>query len=288
ALEAVKIVESEFTHAGKRRIIPLLPQELMLHREISLENGCHYLYVTGNKFNKSSCTKVYYQCGLSSTEENMHLELLEQIIKEPCFNTLHTKEQLGYIVSSGTDRIDAQGFTVVVQSDRHPPQYVEDRIEAFMETMLENLTNMSEEEFNRHKTSLAMTKHEKPRMMYTLSAIFWNEIISQQYNFDRANIEVDYLMTITKEQILSFFKEMIHSKSPIRRKLAIHIVPMTNGGAGLEETNVDKNVESVNFISSIPTLITDIIAFKSSQSLYPLLKPFGNFPRKGQRVNREE
>ncbi|KAK0078549.1 hypothetical protein PV325_002371 [Microctonus aethiopoides] len=61
---------------------------------------------------------------------------------------------------------------------------------------------------------------------------------------------------------------------------------MTNGGAGLEETNVDKNVESVNHISSLPTLITDIIAFKSSQSLYPLLKPFGNVPRKARPLLR--
>ncbi|KAK0157501.1 hypothetical protein PV328_011241 [Microctonus aethiopoides] len=281
ALEAVKIVESEFTHAGKRRIIPLLPQQLMLHREISLENGCHYLYVTENKVHKSSCTEVYYQSSLQSTESNIHLKLLQLIIEKPCFNTLRTKEQLGYIICSGIYGTNVQGLTVTVQSDRHP-QYVEDRIEAFMETMLEDLTNMSEEEFNRHKAFLATMRLQEPEIMSTLTAVFWNEIISQQYNFDRADIEVDYLMTITKEQILSFFKEMIHSKSPIRRKLAIHIVPMTNGGAGLEETNVDKNVESVNHISSLPTLITDIIAFKSSQSLYPLLKPFGNVPRKGQ------
>ncbi|KAK0161382.1 hypothetical protein PV327_009858 [Microctonus hyperodae] len=283
ALEAVKIVESELTHAGKRRIIPLLPRQLMLHREISLEDGCHYLYEIENKIHKSSCTEVYYQSGLQSTESNMHLELLGRIIQEPCFNTLRTKEQLGYIVFSGIRRSNgAQGLRVIVQSDRHP-QYVEDRIEAFMETMLEELTNMSDEEFNRHKASLATIRLEKPKMMCTLSAVFWNEITNQQYNFDRANIEVAYLMTITKEQILSFFKEIIHNKSPIRRKLAVHIVSMANGGAGLDETNVDKNVESVNQISSLPTRVTDIVAFKSSQSLYPLLKPFGNVPRKGQR-----
>ncbi|KAK0078471.1 hypothetical protein PV325_002451, partial [Microctonus aethiopoides] len=140
ALEAVKIVESELTHAGKRRIIPLLPRQLMLHREIRLEDGCHYLYVTENKVHKSSCTKVYYQSGLQSTESNMHLKLLELIIEKPCFNTLRTEEQLGYIVCSGIYGTNAQGLTVTVQSDRHP-QYVEDRIEAFMETMLEDLTN---------------------------------------------------------------------------------------------------------------------------------------------------
>lgn len=32
---------------------------------------------------------------MQSTSENMFLELFCQIISEPCFNTLRTKEQLG-------------------------------------------------------------------------------------------------------------------------------------------------------------------------------------------------
>ncbi|KAK0157499.1 hypothetical protein PV328_011239 [Microctonus aethiopoides] len=283
ALEAVKIVESELTHAGKRRIIPLLPQQLMLHREIKLEDGCHYLYVTENKVSESSCTGVFYHCGLQSTESTIHLELLGEIIGMSCSDTLCKIEELSGIVFSGVHKgADTHGLTIIVQSDRHP-QYVENRIEAFMDKMLGDLTNMSEEEFYIYKSFLAAKKLEKPTIMYTLTAAFWNEITNQKYNFDRANIELSYLMTITKEQILSFFKEMIHRNSPIRRKLAIHIVPKANDGAGLKKTNVDENVEPVNQISSLPTLITDIIAFKSSQSMYPSLKPFGNFPLKGQR-----
>lgn len=65
---------------------------------------------------------------------------------------------------------------------------------------------MTEEEFDRHKESLATQRLEKPKMLTTLSAVFWNEISSQQYNFDRTNIEVAYLRTIKKEQILKFYK----------------------------------------------------------------------------------
>lgn len=65
---------------------------------------------------------------------------------------------------------------------------------------------MSDETFNRHKASLATQRLEKPKMIGTLSAVFWSEISTQQYNFDRTNIEVAYLMTLTKEQIIQFFK----------------------------------------------------------------------------------
>lgn len=84
---------------------------------------------------KSSCTEIYYQTGLQSTESNMLLELLAQIILEPCFNILRTKEQLGYIVFSGVRRTNgAQGLRIIVQSDKHP-QYVEKRIDLFMDAM---------------------------------------------------------------------------------------------------------------------------------------------------------
>lgn len=78
----------------------------------------------------------------------MHLELLAQIISQPCFSRLRTSEQLGYIVVSGIRRANGvQGLRVIVQSDRHP-KYLDDRIELFMESML-----VSTDE-NRHKISV--------------------------------------------------------------------------------------------------------------------------------------
>ena len=42
-----------------------------------------------------AAVKVYYQCGLQATQSNMLLELFVQVVSEPCFNILRTKEQLG-------------------------------------------------------------------------------------------------------------------------------------------------------------------------------------------------
>lgn len=65
---------------------------------------------------------------------------------------------------------------------------------------------MSEEQFEKYKKALATLRLEKPKMLSSLCVIFWNEISNQQYNFDRANIEVAYLKTITRQQILNFYK----------------------------------------------------------------------------------
>ncbi|XP_033214183.1 insulin-degrading enzyme isoform X2 [Belonocnema kinseyi] len=282
ALKTAGLIQSKLTNPNeshKGTIIPLLPSQLVLFREVDLEHGRHFLYEIVNKLHKSSCTEVYYQSGLQSTESNMLLELFAQIISEPCFKVLRTDEQLGYIVFSGIRKTNgAQGLRIIVQSDKHP-KYVEERIDKFMESMQEHITKMEDEEFNKHKESLAVQRLEKPKMMGTLSAVFWNEISSQQYNFDRANIEVAYLRTITKEQILKFFENVIHANSQFRQKLSVHVVSTAEGGCGLtEETGATKKSETEE-----PTRISDVVSFKSSQSLYPLLQPFNNVPRKGTR-----
>lgn len=65
---------------------------------------------------------------------------------------------------------------------------------------------MSEEEFSRHKEALAAQRLEKPKQLGGQTTIYWSEITAQQYHFDRADIEVAYLRTITKDEILAFYK----------------------------------------------------------------------------------
>lgn len=89
ALELVHIVENSLTSSFS--MSPLLPRQLLLNRELKLENGCYYSYEVTHDIHKSSCIELYYQCGLQTTENNMKLELFVQIIQEPCFNVLRTK-----------------------------------------------------------------------------------------------------------------------------------------------------------------------------------------------------
>lgn len=68
---------------------------------------------------------------------------------------------------------------------------------------------MSDEEFANHKEALAAQRLERPKQMSAQSAIYWAEITSQQYNFDRANIEVAFLRTLKKEDIMQFYNVSI-------------------------------------------------------------------------------
>lgn len=89
AIKLVRIVEDNLT--STLSMSPLLPRQLLLNRELKLEDGCFYSYEVQNNIHKSSCIELYYQCGLQSKENNVKLELFAQIIQEPCFNILRTK-----------------------------------------------------------------------------------------------------------------------------------------------------------------------------------------------------
>ena len=66
-----------------------------------------------------AAVKVYYQCGLQATQSNMLLELFVQVVSEPCFNILRTKEQLGRFTARGGKMLVFAAVTICI---RRPTQ----------------------------------------------------------------------------------------------------------------------------------------------------------------------
>ncbi|KAF7268841.1 hypothetical protein GWI33_018185 [Rhynchophorus ferrugineus] len=280
ALQMVQIVENALTNSLS--MSPLLPRQLLLNRELKLEDGCHYLYEKHNGVHKSSCIEVYYQCGLQSKENNIKLELFCQLIQEPCFNVLRTKEQLGYIIFSGVRKSNGvQGLRIIVQSDKHPV-YLDSRIEAFLSSMLTYIKEMNEKEFLRHREALACQRLEKPKQLSALSSQFWSEITSQQYHFAREESEVAYLRTLNKDDIIQLFNDLLEQGAQKRKKLSVHIVSTADGGAGVITDEKEEN--DIQFQSNnTPSVINDITVFKSSHEMYPLVQPYIDITRKGNK-----
>ncbi|KAI5707248.1 hypothetical protein M8J75_016018 [Diaphorina citri] len=266
-LSIVKMLEEKLQTKLKAK--PLLPSQLLRFREIKIPEKSNLVYETQNAVHKSSCIEAYYQCGVQELRDNVLLELFVQIIHEPCFNILRTKEQLGYIVVSGIRKSSGvQGLRIIVQSDKHP-LFVDSRIEAFLAQMKDLISNMPDEEFQSHKEALSAQRLEKPKKLSGLSSRFWLEITTQQYNFDRANIEVAYLKSVTKENVLKFYDDLLAKDAPFRHKLAVHLISKAPGGAGT--LSDEENQIKVHFIE-------DLTKFKSQQSLFPLPPPYIDIP----------
>ncbi|KAL3284944.1 hypothetical protein HHI36_019075 [Cryptolaemus montrouzieri] len=278
ALELASIVEDRLRNSLK--MCPLLPRQLLLNRELKLEKGCYYLYEVQNDIHKPSCIELYYQCGLQATEINVKLELFAKIMQEPCFNVLRTKQQLGYIVFSGIRRSNGvQGLRIIVQSEKHPA-YLDEKIEEFLLSMKLYLNEMEEDEFMRHREALAAQRLEKPKQLASQTNLYWSEITAQQYHFDRTEVEVSYLRTLTKQDIIDFYREFLEDNAKLRKKLSVQVVSMAEGGAGqIAEKEYETDVNN----TKKPSIIQDITIFKSCHEMHPLVQPYISITRKGNK-----
>ncbi|XP_065349180.1 insulin-degrading enzyme-like [Cloeon dipterum] len=278
AQKLIKLIESKLP----KNVMPLFPQHLLRYRDMKLEDGSNCVYEVTNEKHKTSCVDVHLQCEPKRTESNMLLELFVQITSEHCFDVLRTKEQLGYIVELDLHRnVTSQGVRILVQSCKHPI-YVDHKIEEFLLNMKSYLEEMSDEEFERHKEALAVLRLEKPKKMIQLTNLFWDEITEQTYCFDRNNIEVDFLKTITKDDVIKFYTDHIHAEGAKRRKLAVHVLSTAEEGAGSAGAEIDE-LEPLSVVSK-PTRIDDICSFKSGLSTLPLLQPFAHHRPQGSKA----
>lgn len=283
ALDTVHLVEENLKENSKTK--PLVPVQLIRHREIQLPSGCSYLYEVQNEVHNNSSLEIYYQCDLQATKSNVLLELFCQIINEPCFNTLRTKEQLGYIVFSGTRRCNgAQGLHFLIQSEKEPT-LLDSRVENFILEVEDYIQSMSDQEFRNHVEALAVRRLDKPKKLSSECTKHWKEILSRQYNFDRDNVEVAFLMTVKKEDILTFYKDLIAFKAPRRHKLAVYILSKSMSKTVLEKGinhAVEKAEEDDTNSQSAPTIIDDVAAFKSSLPLFPVVPAYHSKPTKSK------
>lgn len=106
---------------------------------------------------------------------------------------------------------------------------------------------MSDEEFYEYKVALAVKILDKPKGLMQQAYVYQMEIDTQEYNFNRAQIEAETLKMIVKSDIIQFYqvrfysrekiyfglvfnknshifsKDRINRFGPKRRKLAVHV-----------------------------------------------------------------
>ncbi len=106
-------------------------------------------------------------------------------MNEPFFDTLRTKEQLGYsVTSSRWSRTASLGLRLRVQSERHP-DFLEARVDAFLEHYKGILEEMSEDTFVEYRDGVAKKKREKLNNMKDEQDRFWAHINSGYFDFER-------------------------------------------------------------------------------------------------------
>ncbi|KAK7425349.1 metalloprotease [Neonectria magnoliae] len=220
ALKVTDMVESIL----KPRILPRA--QWPIHRSLVLPPGSNHVYkkILKDKANVNHCIETWFYAGdRGDRAVRSKTLLIDQMIHEPAFDQLRTKEQLGYIVFSGARAFSATyGLRFLLQSEM-TPEYLDSRIEAFLSRFSETLSKMPDSEFEGHKRSLIIRRLEKLRNLDQESSRHWAQIANEYYDFELAQLDAAHIKQLTKQEIVEFFNLHFNPVSPKRARLSIHL-----------------------------------------------------------------
>jgi len=170
----------------------------------------------------NSGLEVYYQLGELTLEGCALADMLHQVMNEPCFDMLRTKQQLGYIVDCGTrNTCSVSGFCFVVKTPKVSPAVAEARVEAFVRHFHTILGEMSTAAFEEHRTALIAEKLEKDDALSDEAWRHWMEISDARHCFDRAQREARQIKGITLPQLAEWYKANFLDAA--KRRLVVHV-----------------------------------------------------------------
>ncbi|CAF1172834.1 unnamed protein product [Adineta steineri] len=194
---------------------------------------------------KLHAIEIYLQCFQQTLKNNALLDLFCHFVHERCFDQLRTKEQLGYFIYSGAHRSRGeQGFVVIVQSPKNL-DHVNQRIELFIDSMRDYISNMPDHVFKKQREGYVVKKVEIPKGMYDQVHKFWSEIWHHQFCFDRPQLEVEIIKSLERTDLVQFYDHYISLNSIHRRKLSVHVNSSATALQGIddEEPIIDEETE---------------------------------------------
>jgi insulysin len=138
------------------------------------------------------------------------MNLINSIISSKFFDTLRTKEQLGYIVQSkikeiGYDEYPYYIHNLIIQSPHKCAEFIKNRIKMFLSNFRQYLNNMSNNDINNYIHS-QIAFHSKPFNNIKDDIIYYTDIFLHNHtNFNLRNIIVEKLKLINKTDIINYF-----------------------------------------------------------------------------------
>ncbi|KAM8789413.1 nardilysin isoform 2-T2 [Rhynchonycteris naso] len=269
----------------KLNFMPLEQEMSVQFQVVELPTGHHLCKVRAlNKGDANSEVTVYYQSGTRSLKEYTLMELLVMHMEEPCFDFLRTKQTLGYHVyptCRNTSGILGFSVTVGTQATKYNSEVVDKKIEEFLSSFEEKIENLTEDAFNTQVTALIKLKECEDTHLGEEVDRNWNEVVTQQYLFDRLAHEIEALKSFSKSDLVSWFKA---HRGPGSKMLSVHVVGFgkheleEDGAPYGEDANSSCEVMQLTYLPTSPLLagstipITDIRAFTSTLNLLPYHK----------------
>lgn len=148
-----------------------------------------------SKAEKNVAAEMYFYISEYSTLSACQWYLLETCLSEPFFDTLRTKEQLGYEVSSSVDEIFGAFYMVFkVVSSTHPLPVILGHMVGFVQRAVELVEALDESHLPSKVYPALLQGRQSPDLtLRDASERAWKRIIDRSFVFDRRDQQVAML-----------------------------------------------------------------------------------------------
>lgn len=161
-----------------------------------------------NSEERNTAVHMQWQTGVATPRTRALAQLLSMLFSQPAFDTLRTKEQLGYIVFAGSSVSDdgciIQLF-VTVQSSNSSVEYVQSRIEAFILAFRGQLAAMSDDEISAKARILADRLTETDKTQSSEANRIWEPIAEGSYDFHAAEAVAAAVLNVKHADLLTVY-----------------------------------------------------------------------------------
>ena len=213
-----------------------------------IPKGLNFLRVKSmNPKDTNTIVTNIYQSENNCTLRNIiPLDVALELMQEPVFDILRTKEQLGYYVDASffmSGGILGVCITVNSQATKFTPEHINDRIETFVEWFIEEkLKFLSDDEFNQKIEAMIQQEKTADTNLGEEFARNWNRISANDYMFDQWEERVKLLENCKKEDLLRCVSAILGKKS-VRRRISIQVVGYSDDSS--KHKHVDNTKESL-------------------------------------------
>ena len=223
------------------------PKQLVSVTPFGKEN--RLCFPTVDPKDPNTAVEIYFQCGNDNMTDRVVVDVLMQIMDEPLYDELRTKDQFGYSVACASRwSFGVIGMSFRVTTTCKSAAEVCHRIDSFLLSFRDEIIKMSREEFMEHIIGLAKSKLEKCDSLEDETSNFWYEIIESRYDFEVHRNEAERLRTINKQEVLDGFDKWLNPNFAHRRKIEVCAIGISEGNASegrpiIEDDNVNDYID---------------------------------------------
>ena len=161
-----------------------------------------------------------------------------------------------------------------MQATKFTPNFVDERIEAFIDWFInDKLKKLTDEEFETVVKTLIKKRTEVDVNLHQEFWRNWNEIVDQEYLFDRRDKEIKILENCNKSTMIEFMSNLLSKEGKNYKKLSIQVV----GSETVDETVIDDKPDEAVYelqyhSSHEESFIDDVYDYKLTLQPFPVHK----------------